>query len=360
MEKTPKLEIAWVRGKGGRGDIDFSLPNFFFSLGARGSGKSSYLEMCAIKCLEAGGQVFDIYASKDNESLGWLRSKYVKEQGKKIILLRGDMVGIKSEHENIRATEFRISDLDRADIFVSANACYSSMDDEFSSINQILDVLWKRHHWKKPIFLIMREAANLIYSRMKIRQNQNLAKAESVAMLRESRHSGTGVGLDSVRPTSVDIDLRALSDYLVLKNSGMYALPKDMYWVYKTFNPAAMRQLKPEEFVIIDRFGRLGFGRFGLPEFHKLVTEDIIREVGLSVEYFEDPRGDDEVRDVIAEALAALGGEPEPNAVSAWIQANKGQVVSPGVVGKQCRALGYRSEQVYKDGKLRRLIKRLP
>lgn len=68
----------------------------------------------------------------------------------------------------------------------------------------------------------------------------------------------------------------------------------------------------------------------------------------------------DQLREIIAEALQALPPEPEPNEVSAWLKANKGMDVDPIQVGKQVRILGYRSEQVFRDGKLRRVIKRNP
>lgn len=66
-EVSPKLTIKWVRGEA---DIDFSKPNVFFSLGMRGGGKSAFLEMCGAKYLDAGGKVFDLFSSRDGESLG--------------------------------------------------------------------------------------------------------------------------------------------------------------------------------------------------------------------------------------------------------------------------------------------------
>jgi hypothetical protein len=357
MEKRPKLNIAWVRGKG---SIDWSQPNIFFAIGARGAAKSSFLELCATRCLDAGGKVVDVYASKDSENLAWLRSDYVTSGNRKAILFRGDHVAVKSNHESIATSQFKLSDLDRADIFISANACYSSMDDEFGGVNRILDTLWKRRSWTKPVCLIMREAANLVFSRLKIRPDQSLARSEIIYSCRESRHTGCGILLDSLKPTSIDIDLRILSDYLILKNSGMYSLSKDLHWVYKTFSPSEMRKLQPREFVIIDRFGSLGFGTFDMPAFHKLTGEDIAKITGVELEHFLGPVEGDELRGVILEAIQALPPESEPNQVSVWLRDNKGRAITPSSIGKQLKGLGYMTKDTWRDGKIRNLIYPLP
>jgi len=356
MEKLPDLEIAWIKGKG---EIDFARPNVYFALGSRGSGKSSFLEMCATKCLEAGGQILDCYGSKDSEGLAFLRSNYVTSGNKKAILFRGDAVEITS-HESIAASEFKLSDLGRADIFISAAAAYSDMNDEYMSVNKILETLWNRHYWTKPVFLILREAANLIFSRLKIRKEQSIAKAEAVAMLKESRHSGTGVGLDSIKATSVDVDLRVLSDFLIYKNTGLYSLPRDSWWIYKTFSPAAMRNLRPSEFIIVDRHGNLGLGRFSMPPFHKRTEENILTEVGLQVVYHKGAAGVDQLQAVILEGLVACGDGADPTQVSEWIKANRGLTINPISIGKRARGLGYRIDVGFEGGKVKRSIIKNP
>lgn len=296
--------------------------------------------------------------SKDGEGLSWLRSPYAKN--KRIVLLRGDLVEVKSNHESIPASKFRISDLARGDIFISASPLYESMDAEFDGVNRIIDALWKRHYWKEPIFLIMREAANLIYSRIKVRKNQVLAKAEVLYQMRESRHMGLALGLDSIKHTSIDVDIRVLTDYLIIKNTGMHGLPKDLYWVYKTFDPVQLRRLKAREFAIVDRHGHLGLGTFDLPPWHKREAENILRETGVELRYFQPAAEGDRLREILTEALQSLPPEPEPNEVSAWLKVNRGMEVDPIQVGKQARLLGYRSDVVFRDGKMRRVIRKNP
>lgn len=351
----PKLKLAWIQGAG---SINFHRPNIFFSLGARGSGKSSFLEVCAAKYLDGGGKIIDLFGSKDGEGLAWLRSSYAKE--KKIVLLRGDLVEITSGHENIAASKFRLTDLARGDIFVSASPLYESMDAEFDGVNRIIDVLWKRNCWNTPIFVIMREAANLIYSRIKVRKNQVLAKSETLYMMRESRHMGIALGLDSIKHTSIDVDIRTLTDYLVIKSTGMHGLPHDLWWVYKTFDPYALRKLKPHEFIIVDRHGHLGLGTFELPPWHKREAENILSAAGVELRYFQPAAEGDQLRAVIAEALQALPPEPEPSRVCTWVKERYNMDVSPITVGKILRALGYRTDLLFRDGKLRRLIRKNP
>jgi len=274
--------------------------------------------------------------------------------------LRGDLVEVKSGHESIPAMKFRFSDLERGDIFISASPLYSDMDEEFNAVNRILDVLWKRHYWTEPIFVVMREAANLIYSRIKVRKNQVMAKAEALYMMRESRHCGLALGLDSIKHTNIDIDIRTLTDYLVIKNTGMHGLPQDLWWVYRTFDPHALRKLRPREFVILDRRGHLGIGTFGLPQWHKREAENILSATGVELRYYQPAAEGDQLRAVITEALQALPPEPTVDQVVAWAKENRGIEVEPVSVGIQVRALGYRTERVFRDGKLWRVVRKNP
>lgn len=69
--------------------------------------------------------------------------------------------------------------------------------------------------------MVCREAAILYYSRLKVDDNQIFAKSQMVYMIREARHIGLSLGLDSVRFYAIDIDIRTLSDYMILKSQGI-------------------------------------------------------------------------------------------------------------------------------------------
>lgn len=48
------------------------------------------------------------------------------------------------------------------------------------------------------------------------------------ALIREARHVGIALGLDSSQYYAIDIDIRNLSDYLVLKSQGVQGLAHDL------------------------------------------------------------------------------------------------------------------------------------
>jgi len=56
------MKVKWRRGNE---RISFTRPWVWFSLGVRGSGKSSFLEHIGIEYLKRNAVIFDLFASKD-------------------------------------------------------------------------------------------------------------------------------------------------------------------------------------------------------------------------------------------------------------------------------------------------------
>lgn len=347
---NPNFEIFWTKGSK---KINFRDPNIFFCLGRRGSGKSAFLETMAYHHLQNGAKVLDLFGSKDGEGLAWLRSPLAED--KDIKLIHGELVDLQN-HDGIQGTKFGLEDLKKADIFVSASPLYTSMDNEFDAVNHIFDKLWNRTYWNTPIFIIIREAANLLYSRIKIRKNQTMAKAELTYMLRESRHSGLALGLDSTKHTSIDVDVRKLTDYLVLKNLGLYGLPRDLHWIYSVLDPNAMQQLNPNEYGMVTKEGAIGLGTFDLPRWHKEKGEHILRDVGVNPKYYESEKESEQAVGYVREALQELE-EPTPTEVSEWIKKEKNVEILPRGVGLYAKRIGYTSEVVTEDGESKRRLK---
>ncbi|MCJ7633777.1 hypothetical protein MUP77_15495, partial [Candidatus Bathyarchaeota archaeon] len=73
-------------------------------------------------------------------------------------------------------------------------------------------MLYKRMHYKRLVFLVCREAANFYYSRLNVSDSQIFAKSQMIYLIREARHMGLALGLDSIRYYAIDIDIRNLSD----------------------------------------------------------------------------------------------------------------------------------------------------
>ena len=125
----------------------------------------------------------------------------------------------------------KLSHFDDYDIIISSSPLYSSVSSEFLEVNKITDLVYKRMSWDKLVYCIVREAANLYYSRLKVDANQNQAKAAMIYLIREARHVGMAMGLDTLKMTSIDLDVRAVTDFLIFKSQGVMGLPKELYFI---------------------------------------------------------------------------------------------------------------------------------
>jgi hypothetical protein len=276
------VKLLWVRGND---SINFNRPHTWFSLGLRGTGKSSLLEHIAEQYMNEGSVVFDLFGSRDGESLAWLRSPYAKD--KKILLLKGENVDVQASFPVKPVEAVTLDDFENYDIIINSSPLYLSMDQEFLYAAKLTDLLYKRLHYRRLVYLIVREAANFYYSRLKVSDNQIFAKSQMIYLIREARHVGLALGLDSIRWYAIDIDIRNLSDYLILKAQGVQGLAADLQWLYSYFNPATVRNMPPQNFIIISKTGALGLGEFPYPGWHKKERENILANVGIKVEYGE-------------------------------------------------------------------------
>jgi hypothetical protein len=275
-------EIIWVRGSE---RIPYTHPSTYFCLGVRGSGKSSFLESIGERYLAHGSAILDLFGSRDGENLAWLRSDHAKD--KKILLLRGSQVDVQAPCDTKEASKLELEDFNRYDILISSAPLYTGPDDEFDNASKITQLLYQRRHWDRLIYLAVREASNLYFSRLKIVANQTIAKAEMVYLCREMRHSGIALGLDTLRFTAIDIDIRSISDYLILKAQGLQGLSRDLYWLYSLFRPPMVQNLPKDKFIIVTKQGSIGIGRFDPVVWHKQEREDIVNRLGLKIEYGE-------------------------------------------------------------------------
>lgn len=277
------MKVYWVRGNE---SLRFNRPHTWFCLGVRGSGKSSLLEHIGEGYLDEDHVILDLFGSRDGEGLAWLRSPYAKD--KKVLLTCGDNVDVQAPCDVKNVSKIRLRDFQDYDIVISSSPLYSGVDNEFMSVNRIVDMLYKRLHYKRLVYLIIRESANLYYSRLRVSQNQLAAKAETIYLIREARHMGLAMGLDTLKYTSVDIDIRAVLDFLMLKAQGALGLPDDLRWLYSYFEPYWLRNAPVSCFFIMSRAGSLGVGEFPKLEWHKEEAEHILRSVGLKVERGEE------------------------------------------------------------------------
>lgn len=99
----------------------------------------------------------------------------------------------------------------------------------------------------------MREASNLYYSRLKVSRNQVMAKSEIIYLIREARHMGVAMALDTLKFTSIDLDVRITIDYLFFKSLELLGRPSDLEWLYGFYNPTVIRNMSLENFMVLTK-----------------------------------------------------------------------------------------------------------
>ena len=251
------------------------------ALGIRGAGKSSFLEAVGEHYLANGHNILDLFGARSGEGLAWLRSPWSNE---KILLIRGEHVDVSCSWNTKSWRSLTLHDLENNRIIISSSPLYYNISEEFQAVNKIFDLLFSRLGWRRYIYILVREAANIFYSRMKIADNQLLAKNEATYLIRESRHHGLSLAMDTQKNTSIDIDLRALLDYLIIKAQGYMNLPRDLWFIYRYLDPHWIRNMKPNEFAVLTRKGAIGIGAFEYPKWHKRPRENLLKTLGFKIE----------------------------------------------------------------------------
>lgn len=266
--------------------IDFGNNKTYMAYGIRGSGKSTLLEDIGKEFQKRSAPVLDLFGSRDGESLAWLRAPETKD--KKVLLLHGNNTSITSSWDSKPVSKYTLEDFEKYDLTISASPLYSSIDAEYQQINDIIKLVYKRLLFNKVIYVIIREAANLLYSRLKISKDQTLAKAEMTYFIREARHCGFSLGLDTQKLTSIDIDIRITIDYLFVKSLGLQGLPQDLRWLYSTYLPMKLQRMNPGDFLLVTGAGSHGVGSFPYHNWHKLPGENILAATDIQVEHSDE------------------------------------------------------------------------
>ena len=128
---------------------------------------------------------------------------------------------------------------------------------------------------------------------------------------------GVALGLDTLRFHSVDIDIRSLADYTTLKSQGVHGLTKDLKFLHSYFEPSKVRNMEPDEFIILTRKGWLGYGLFPEVPLHKQ-EKNIIKAVGLEIEYTRPS----EVREGVDKGTyTTVGDEEDARIISMFVRA---------------------------------------
>lgn len=283
----PFTELKYMPERGYE-PLTFDSPLVYYVVGVRGSAKSSLLETIGEYYLDGENCVLDLFSARDSENLAWLRSPWAEH--KKILLLHGENVDVVAPFKTLKAKFLTLHDFDVYDLVISSPLLYAVPNDEFEAVNHIINILYRRPpSWKKIIYCLVREAANLFYSRLKISPSQLTAKSEVSYLTREMRHQGISLALDTQQNTAVDYQIRTQADFSFIKRMGVIGISKDdpLFFLYKYFDPSYIRRMPRGEFILVGKGGSLALGTFEPLPWHKKPRENILAKTDVHVEYGE-------------------------------------------------------------------------
>ena len=222
--------------------------------------------------------------SRDNEGLAWLRSPMYDKRH--TLFLKDEAVKIDCNCADvIDAKDFKVSMFDNYKLIISAAWFYPTHNNELRAIAAFTDKLWWKVAWETPICIAVREAASLLSSRHIIGEDQTQAIDSTIRLLREIRHCGFAIALDTLRWFGVDRDVRAVTDYTFIKATGTEGLPQEIHFLYRYWNPFKVQQMNVRDFLVISREGALGTGSFDCPYWHKEERENLLTLFDIKLDY---------------------------------------------------------------------------
>jgi hypothetical protein len=258
--------------------------------GIRGGGKSALLFNIAAHW----PKVIGLYGALDDEVLALLRAHKYLGKWERALILGPEGVSVTSSWDYKYYGDLTFNDMQNYEVIVMPQRIHRFPKTFSMGCEYVSNFLLRRPKVSEYWFLCITEAANILWARQSLK-NAKLENAKSylVWLLRQLRHVGIAVGLDSQYLLALDKEVRNISDYTFLKNLGAFSLPRDLEWVYRYVTPWAMRALYPNEFVAVDKFSGTYAGWFRLPPWHKQPKEDIYESLGIRYEF-----GDPEMRSV--------------------------------------------------------------
>jgi hypothetical protein len=284
LPELPKISITWDRfWKDPAANFESALkkPTACIVYGGKAEGKSSLVENISNRY----SVVLDAFGSRDNEALAWCRSP----RQDSVLFLKGESVEIDSRWKAVNTKDVTLKQISTYKAIISCSAFYSDIREEWYSLTLLMNKLWNRTNWTDPWVLTIREAANLLYSRISIGESQVQAKNYMIYAIREMRHCGFALALDSIRWFSIDVDVRSIADYTFLKAQGIEGLPDNLHFLYTFFEPYGVMRMGVDKFIIISRKGPIGHGTSTLPYWHKRESENLLNLFDIKPSYSEKP-----------------------------------------------------------------------
>jgi len=266
------------------------LPDFkdvatFRIIGVRRSGKSGLGETIAIKYLQNGSSVYDLYAANDNESLAWLDSPY----SDRVILVRGAETTLDCNYHTMSIEDLEPKTAPDGRIFIMTKSFFANEELYYAALEKLTECFSKRDSWNRTHVILIREAQEWIAGRMKSGRPRGAKdSAEDFITFNNTLfHCGYAVITDSQRSVGVSKDVRELTTFLFMKTMGQMEIPDNLNWTMKYETPELMRQLPSHLFNMVGERGQFAIGWFLLPPWHIKRGTSIIERLGIRVSFDE-------------------------------------------------------------------------
>lgn len=319
---------------------DWERPRRYLFLGITETGKSTTNEIFALR----HPKIVDFFGSRDNENLCWCRKTSPIDD---ILLVHGDNVTIKGSWDTKKISDLKIEDINSHECTVTCNSFWSDQKTRYQGIQGISDIFYNRLQWKEKdiIYGLFRETMNLIYARISQGLGEKEAKADVLMFLRELRHFGISFGGDILRWTGIDKEMRDLADFTIIKALGWQSLPNEIAWLYSIVDPKTFSHLKIDEFIALKRDASIAYCNNPPLEFHKEEGVDLIKELGLQLEYGEE---------IVDSSEKIVGDKEHANIVKVYHETPNYRTISK-ILHRSIATIGYHlnqhNDEIKKQGK---------
>ncbi len=159
-KEMPPITIKPVRWNASfRG---FKRPSVYSICGIKDSGKSMLNEALALR----HPMILDLMASRDNESLCWLRDTSPIDDA---LLIVGDNVDLDCSWDYKHVSDVTLHDILSHEVTVTCNSFYHNDAEKFRGVQVLTNLLYGRLGWRAGhlLFIIIRESNSFLYSRTK-------------------------------------------------------------------------------------------------------------------------------------------------------------------------------------------------
>lgn len=149
---VPQIKIRWLRFQD---HFAWTHAMSILAVGMRGSGKSSLLEVMAIRF----PKIVDIYSSTDNEGLCWCKPQFIEffksQYGREpnILLVTGKGKDVASRFDTVKIQDLTLDDFENHDVITTCYAFHANEEEYFNTLHVMTTLLWEqRTDWKDPFF----------------------------------------------------------------------------------------------------------------------------------------------------------------------------------------------------------------